>query len=45
MLAVEKLLGIEPPLRAQYIRVLFAELTRISNHLLNITTMGSTSAR
>ena len=35
-LAVEKLLGIEPPPRAQYIRVLFAEITRILNHLLNI---------
>jgi NADH-quinone oxidoreductase subunit D len=36
-LAVEKLLGIEPPPRAQYIRVLFAEITRILNHLLNLT--------
>src|SRR5881394_1037551 len=35
-LAVEKLMGIEPPLRGQYIRVLFAEITRILNHLLNI---------
>ncbi len=33
-LAVEKLLGCEPPLRAQYIRVMFAEITRILNHLL-----------
>ncbi len=39
-LAVEKLLGITPPPRAQYIRVLFAEITRILNHLLNITTYG-----
>ncbi len=39
-LAVEKLLGIEVPLRAQYIRVLFSELTRIANHLLNITTFA-----
>ncbi|MEI8320906.1 MAG: NADH-quinone oxidoreductase subunit D [Alphaproteobacteria bacterium] len=39
-LAVEKLLGIEAPLRAQYIRVMFAELTRIGNHLLNITTLA-----
>jgi NADH-quinone oxidoreductase subunit D len=39
-LAVEKLLGCEVPLRAQYIRVLFAELGRIMNHLLNITTMA-----
>jgi NADH dehydrogenase (ubiquinone) Fe-S protein 2 len=37
-LCVEKLLGIEVPLRAQYIRVLFSELTRILNHLLAITT-------
>jgi NADH-quinone oxidoreductase subunit D len=39
-LAVEKLLGIEAPLRAQYIRVLFAEITRILNHILNITTFA-----
>jgi len=37
-LAVEKLLGVTAPPRAQYIRVLFAEITRILNHLLNITT-------
>ncbi len=37
-LATEKLLGITPPLRAQYIRVLFCELTRILNHILNVTT-------
>ncbi|MDP7310666.1 MAG: NADH-quinone oxidoreductase subunit D [Alphaproteobacteria bacterium] len=37
-LAVEKLLGIEPPLRAQYIRVLYSEIGRILNHLLNIST-------
>jgi len=37
-LSVEKLLGITPPPRAQYIRVLFLELTRILNHILNITT-------
>lgn len=37
-LAVEKLLGIEAPIRAQYIRVLFAEISRILNHILNITT-------
>ena len=36
VLAVEKLLGLEVPLRAQYIRVLMAELTRISNHMLNL---------
>jgi NADH-quinone oxidoreductase subunit D len=37
-LAVEKLLGITPPPRGQYIRVLYAEISRILNHLLNITT-------
>ena len=37
-LAVEKLLGCTPPVRAQYIRVLFAEITRILNHLLALTT-------
>ncbi len=31
-LAVEKLMGVEPPERAQYIRVMMAELTRIVNH-------------
>jgi NADH-quinone oxidoreductase subunit D len=36
VLAVEKLLGIEVPLRGQYIRVMFDEITRILNHLLNI---------
>jgi len=36
VLAVEKLLDIEVPLRAQYLRVFFAELTRISNHMLNL---------
>ena len=35
-LATEKLLKISVPLRAQYIRVIFAEITRILNHLLNI---------
>ncbi|RMG29315.1 MAG: NADH-quinone oxidoreductase subunit D [Gammaproteobacteria bacterium] len=34
VLAIEKLLGIEPPIRAQYIRVMFDEITRILNHLL-----------
>ncbi len=37
-LAVEKLLGIQAPPRAQAIRVLFCEVTRILNHLLNVTT-------
>ena len=39
-LAVEKLLGCDVPLRAQYIRVLFCELTRILNHILNVTTQA-----
>ncbi len=34
VLAIEKLLGVSPPLRAQYIRVMFDEITRILNHLL-----------
>ena len=38
VLAVEKLLGVEVPLRAQYIRVMMDEVTRILNHLLNIGT-------
>jgi len=37
-LAVEKLLGITAPDRGQWIRVLFAEITRVLNHLLNLTT-------
>lgn len=37
-LAVERLLNCEVPLRAQYIRVLFCEITRILNHLLALTT-------
>ena len=36
VLGAEKLLGIEVPLRAQYIRVLFAEISRLLNHLLNV---------
>jgi len=39
-LSVEKLMGLEVPERAQYIRVLFCELTRILNHILNITTFA-----
>ena len=39
-LAVEKLLGITPPPRAQAIRVLFSEIGRLLNHLLNITTFA-----
>jgi len=33
-LAIERLLGIEVPVRAQYIRVMFAEITRLLNHLM-----------
>ncbi|KAL3510092.1 hypothetical protein ACH5RR_029493 [Cinchona calisaya] len=39
-LAVQRLLNYEVPLRAQYIRVLFREITRISNHLLALTTQA-----
>ncbi len=34
VLAIERLLGVEPPIRAQYIRTLFDEITRILNHLM-----------
>ena len=37
-LATEKLLGIEAPERAKWIRTLFSEITRVLNHLLNVTT-------
>lgn len=37
-LAVEKLLHLQVPLRAQYIRMIFSEITRILNHLLALTT-------
>ena len=37
-LATEKLLGIEVPERAKWIRTLFSEITRVLNHLLNLTT-------
>ncbi len=40
VLAIERLLGIEPPLRAQYIRVMFDEITRILNHLMWLGTHG-----
>src|SRR5579885_295804 len=39
-LAVEKLLGIEVPKRARYIRVLYSEIGRILNHLLQVTTQA-----
>ena len=34
VMAIEKMLGLEVPLRAQYIRVMFDEITRILNHLM-----------
>ena len=37
-LSVEKLLGCAIPKRAQFIRVLFTEITRILNHLMSVTT-------
>ncbi|MDS4025665.1 MAG: NADH-quinone oxidoreductase subunit D [Candidatus Contendobacter sp.] len=40
VLAIEKLLGVQPPVRAQYIRVMYAEITRILNHLLWIGAHG-----
>ncbi len=40
VMAIEKLLGIEVPIRAQYIRVMFDELTRLLNHLLWLGTHG-----
>ena len=36
-LAVEKLAGIDVPIRGQYIRVMFSEITRILNHIMNIS--------
>jgi len=40
VMAVEKLAGVTVPPRGQYIRVLFSEITRILNHLLNVTTQA-----
>ncbi|OGT29647.1 MAG: NADH dehydrogenase [Gammaproteobacteria bacterium RBG_16_51_14] len=40
VLAIEKLLGITPPVRAQYIRVLFSEITRILNHTFFLGTQA-----
>ena len=40
VLAIEKLLGLEAPARGRYVRVLFCEITRVLNHLLNVTTQG-----
>ena len=36
VMAIEKMLDIKVPIRAEYIRVLFSEITRILNHLMNI---------
>ncbi|WP_455481315.1 NADH-quinone oxidoreductase subunit D [Bartonella sp. B12(2025)] len=40
VLAIEKMLGVEVPKRGQLIRVLFSEIGRILNHLLNVTTQA-----
>lgn len=40
VLAIEKMLGVEVPGRGQLIRVLFSEIGRILNHLLNVTTQA-----
>lgn len=39
-LAIERLLGVEVPRRAQFIRVLYSEIGRILSHLLNVTTQA-----
>jgi NADH-quinone oxidoreductase subunit D len=40
-LAIEKLLGLEVPIRAQYIRVMFSEITRMLNHLMWLGSHGN----
>src|SRR5687767_4252333 len=40
VLAIEKLLGVKAPPRAQYIRVLYSEIGRLLSHLLNVTTQA-----
>ncbi len=40
-LALEKMLGIDVPVRAQYIRVMFAEITRLLNHLMWLGSHGN----
>ena len=39
-LAIEKILDIEVPIRAQFIRVIFCEIGRILSHILNVTTQA-----
>ena len=36
VMAIEKLMGVTPPVRAQYIRVMFDEITRVLNHLMSL---------
>jgi len=36
VMAIEKLMGVTPPVRAQYIRVMFDEITRLLNHLMSL---------
>ena len=40
LLAIEKILKIDVPIRAQYIRVIFCEIGRILSHILNVTTQA-----
>jgi len=41
VMAIEKLVGVEVPIRAQYIRVMFDEITRILNHLMWLGSSGN----
>jgi len=40
VLGAEKLLGIKPPPRGQYVRTLYAEVTRLTNHLFNVSALA-----
>ncbi len=40
VLGAEKLLGIEPPPRGKYVRTLFAEITRLTNHMFNVPALA-----
>ncbi len=40
VLGAEKLLGIQPPPRGQYVRTLFAEITRLTNHMFNVPALA-----